>query len=85
MSIRREATSGSPDFPFPANRHKVSRRCVLVDTLAHKANSNKEVPEPALSLKQCVGVGDGHRDSDCDNDSTCSVKTDAVAGTFKQH
>ena len=38
-----------------------------------------------LSLKQCIGVGDGWRDSDDYNDVSSSVKTDAVAGTFKQH
>ena len=37
------------------------------------------------SLSQCVGVGDGRRDSDRDNDSFGSVKTDPVAGTFNQH
>ena len=38
-----------------------------------------------LSLKQCNRVGDGRRDSDDENDASTSVKTDAVAGTFKQH
>ena len=31
-----------------------------------------------------MDVGDGRRDSDCDNDWSDSVKTDAVAGIFKQ-
>ena len=35
-----------------------------------------------LSLKHCVGVGDGRRDSDRDSDSSGCVKTEPVAGTF---
>ena len=41
--------------------------------------------DDTLSLKQCIGVGDGYKDSDDENDATGSVKTDTVAGTFKQH
>ena len=37
-----------------------------------------------LSLKQCIGVGDGRRDSDDENDASNSNNTDTVAGTFKQ-
>ena len=83
MNIRREASSGSPDFSSPAKQYKVSRWHVLVDTFTHEAI--RILPGPALSLKQCVGAGDGRRDSDRDSDSSGSVKADAVAGTFKQH
>ena len=38
-----------------------------------------------LSLKQCIGEGDGRRDSDDEIDALCSVKSDAVAGTFNKH
>ena len=38
-----------------------------------------------LSLKQCIGIGDGHSDSDDENVASGSVKIDTVAGTFKQH
>ena len=38
-----------------------------------------------FSLKLCIGIGDGHRDSHVENDASGSVKSDTVAGTFKQH
>ena len=38
-----------------------------------------------LFLKLCVGVGDGCRDSEDENDASGSLESDTVAGTFKQH
>ena len=87
MSIGRDASSGDPDFSSTAKQYKVSRQRVLIDTFARAAIREEGCSRSALSLsiKQCVGIGDGRRDSDRDNDSSSCVKTDPVAGTFNQH
>ena len=85
MTIGREASSGGPAFSSTAKRYKVSRRCVLIDTFAHAAIRRRMFQVWSLSLKHSVGVGDGRRDSDCDNDSSGCVKTDPVTGAFNQH
>ena len=38
-----------------------------------------------FSLKQCIGIGLGRRDSDDETDASGAVMSDTVAGTFKQH
>ena len=75
--------SGGPDFSSPAKWYQVSRQRVLVDTFNQEAIRRRMFH--ALALKQCVGIGDGGMDSDRKNDSSSSVKTDAVADTFKQN
>ena len=83
MSIRRETNSGGPDLSTPAKGYKVSRQRVLVGTFICEAIRRRMFKD--LLSPSCVGIGDKCRDSDCDNDSSDSVNTEAVAGTFKQH
>ena len=85
MSIGRESSTGGPDLSSTTKRYKVSRRRVLIDTFARAATRKRMFQVSYISLKQCVGVGDGRSDSDRDNDSSAYVKTDPVAGTFNQH
>ena len=45
---------------------------------------DRRVPKTVLSVRQWVGVGGGHRDSDDMVNEFGSVIIDAVAVTFKQ-
>ena len=41
------------------------------------------LPGAALSLKQCVSIGNGCSSTDDENDACGSFKTDGVPGTFQ--